>query len=246
MATLGDAFSTVHSALVERFGAPEPVIQGREPFEGICDVLLARKLGPEKTTAIIGVLRESDFLTPSRLATADVVDLTQTMAERRLSVSAAALAPVIRLARWLVEHHGGRISALFDPHRSTEWLRGELTALKGIGAAGADAVLLYALTRPAYPVDRATFRVLVRHDWLDPTATYDEARDLVVDAAASQEAIYDEIELARNEFLAADLVQLAHGMDQVGRHYCRPAAPRCDDCPLASLLPEGGYRQVDA
>ena len=43
----------------------------------------------------------------------------------------------------------------------------ELAGIKGIGPAAADAMVLFALKRPAYPVDRATFRVLVRHGWLD-------------------------------------------------------------------------------
>lgn len=245
MASFDEAFCSLHSALLERFGGSTPHFQSHDPLEAICAVLLARNMRPEKATAAIEVLRESDFLVPDRLATADLVEVTAALTENGLSVSAAALAPLQRFASWLVKHHDGSIAALFDPHRSTEWLRGELTAMKGIGAAGADAVLLYALKRPAYPVDRATFRVLVRHGWLDPTATYDEARNLVVDCAVSV-GVYDERALARNEFLADDLMDLAHGMEQIGRRYCRPDVPRCDDCPLASLLPEGGYRQMDA
>ncbi len=100
--------------------------------------------------------------------------------------------------------------------------------------------------RPAYPVDRATFRVLVRHGWLDPTATYDEARDLLLDCASSDAYKLDERDHVEYKDLAEDLMELAYGMNQVGRRYCRPAAPRCDECPLVSLLPEGGHRQTDA
>jgi endonuclease-3 related protein len=247
MATLGEAFASVHSALVERFGVPEPTYQGLDPFEAICAVLLDRTLGPQKSAAALKALRESDLLAPDRLASSDLVEMIDLMAQNGLSVSAAALAPLKRLAAWFVDHHESRIAAIFDPHRSTEWLWGELAGLKGIGAAGADAVLLYALKRPAYPVDRATFRVLVRHGWLEPTATYQEARDLVVDCAASDSGIYDERDLAEaNEGLADELMDLAHGMEQVGRRYCRPAAAQCDLCPLVSFLPEGGHRQSDS
>jgi endonuclease-3 related protein len=247
MPTLDDAFSAVHSALVARFGLPPAVFQGLGPFEAMCAVLLERNLAPQKATAALEGLRAAEVLAPERLAKADVVELIDAVAEQGLSVSAAALAPLKRLARWLVHHHDGRIAALFDPHRSTEWLRGELASLKGIGIAGADAVLLYALKRPAYPVDRATYRVLVRHGWLDPTATYDEARDLLVDCAASEVGAEDEHELVLDaEVLADNLMELAYGMEQVGRRYCKAAAARCDDCPLVSLLPEGGYLQFDA
>ena len=45
---------------------------------------------------------------------------------------------------------------------------------------------------------------------------------------------------------ASLLIDLAHGMEQLGRRYCRAAAPRCEGCPLECLLPEGGPREVDA
>jgi len=247
MPTLDEAFDTLHSALVARFGLPPaPHSEGVGPFEAICAVLLERNLGHPKAAAALDVLRESDLLTPDRLAGADLVELIDSLAEHGLAVSAGALAPLQRFGRWLVEHHDGRIEALFDPHRSTEWLRGELASIKGIGMAGADALLLYALKRPTYPLDRATFRVLVRHGWLDPTDAYDEARDLLLDCASSDAYKVDERHHAEYRDLAEDLIEVAYGMYQVGRRYCKAAAPRCDDCPLVSLLPEGGYRQTDA
>ena len=98
-----------------------------------------------------------------------------------------------------------------------------------------------ALKRPRYPVDRATFRVLVRHGWLDSTATYDEARDLLVDHAHSI------ARCGRDEDAAsrADRAGSRHG-DSSAAGFCRAAAPRCDGCPLERLLPEGGPREVDA
>jgi endonuclease III related protein len=247
MPTLDAAFSAVHSALVARFGLPPALFQGLGPFEAMCAVVLERTLAPQKVTAALAGLRDAEFLAPERLACTDMVELNDAFAEKGLSVSAAALAPLLGLARWLVHHHDGQVAALFDPHRSTEWLRGELASINGIGMAGADAVLLYALKRPAYPVDRATYRVLVRHGWLDPTATYDEARDLLVDWAASKVGAEPESELVLGaEVLADNLMALAYGMEQVGRRYCKAAAARCDDCPLVSLLPEGGCLQFDA
>ena len=100
------------------------------------------------------------------------------------------------------------------------------------------AILLFALKRPSYPVDRATFRVLVRHAWLDPNALYDEARDLLVSQAVESGDVPDG--LAANR-----LIDIARGMGQLGRRFCRAAGPRCDQCPLEPVLPEGGPREVD-
>jgi endonuclease III related protein len=245
MPTLDDAYSAVHSALVARFGPPPRLFDGLGPFEAICAVLLERNLGSQKAVAALDALRELELLAPDRLATADAIELIDAVRDHGASASAGARAPLQRLARWLVKHHDGRIAVLQDPHRSTGWLRGELASIKGIGLAGADAVLLYALKRPAYPVDRATFRVMARHGWIDPTATYDEARDLVVDGATSRACTLVDRDVAENEGQVADLTKLAHGMDQVGRRYCRPSAVLCEECPLVGFLPEGGYLQFD-
>ena len=99
-----------------------------------------------------------------------------------------------------------------------------------MGVVGADAILLAALGRPAYPVDRGTYRILVRHGWLDPSATYDDARELMVHQAGGEPDM---------------LIRLSVGMDALSSRYCRAAAPRCDACPLRSLLPEGGPMGAD-
>jgi len=239
MPTLDDAFSTVCEALVEHFGPPPADFEGLAPFEAMIAVLLDRELGGARWRAAVDGLAESDLLSPDQLVRADIPEISDALREKGVSAPANAIALLKQLARWLVDHHGGRVDSLFDPHRSTDWLRGELTALKGIGAATADAILLFALKQPSYPVDRATFRVLVRHDWLDSTASYEEARDLLVDHAALSAEPWAEDP-------ANVLKNLSLGMEQLGRRYCRAAAAHCDRCPLEGLLPEGGPRGVDA
>jgi endonuclease-3 related protein len=246
MSTLCEAFPSVLGSLVERFGAPRSDFEGFDPFEAICAVLLARNVGLEKAKKALEFLREADLLSPEALSQGDLVELTDALGETAASVSHKALAPLKRFASLLVRDHDGRIAAIFDPHRSSGWLRGELASMKGISMADADAVLLYGLRWPAYPVDRATVRVLVRHGWLDPTATYNEVRDLVVDCAATDRSVLDERELVNeDDYWVQNLMDLARGMEQVGRRYCKPATPHCEECPLASFLPEGGFRQLD-
>jgi len=241
MPTLDSAFPTVCEAIGEHFSLPpaDLDLEGLAPFEAMIAVLLERELGEARWSAALDGLDQSCLLTPDRLAEADILEISDALREQGVSAPVNAIAPLKHLARWLVDHHGGRVDPLFDPHRSTDWLRGELAAIKGIGARSADAILLFALKQPSYPVDRATFRVLVRHDWLDRAQTYEEARDLLVDHAIDHAEPPDEDP-------ANVLSNLALGMEQLGRRYCRAAAPRCDGCPLESLLPEGGPREVDA
>ena len=240
MPTFDEAFGTLQSALDEAFGSAGSDFEGLEPFEAIVAVLLDRNLAVSSWRPVLDALREEGLLTPERMAEIDLIGLGDVVRqeEKGRSVSAETLAPLRHLARWLVEHHDGRVDSLFNPDRSTGWLRGELAAIKGVGIRGADAILLHALKRPSYPVDRATYRVLVRHDWLDPSADYDEARDLLVDRATREAEIPEE-----SEFNA--LTDLAHGMELLGRRFCRANAPHCDGCPLENLLPEGGPRGAE-
>jgi endonuclease III related protein len=238
MPTLAESFPTVRSALAEHFELAPAGIDRETPFEAIVRVLLDREFGASRAGAALEVLERAGLLVPDRLAQADVLSIRDALLQAAIPASPQSVAPLSYLARWIVEHHGSRVDSLFNPDRSTDWLRGELAAIRGIGLATADAILLFALRRPSYPVDRATFRVLVRHDWLDPGALYDEARDLLVGQAS------DDGEVPDGE-AANRLIDVSRGMGQLGRRFCRAAAPRCDQCPLEPVLPEGGPREVD-
>jgi endonuclease-3 related protein len=238
MPTLAESFATIRSALVEHFILEPLETAWDSPFAAMIRVILERELGAARAAAALEVLEGNGLLTPEGLAKADVLAVRDILLGASLPVSPQSVAPLVHLARWIVEHHGGRVESLLNPDRTADWLRGELAAIRGIGLATADAIVLFALKRPSYPVDRATFRVLVRHGWLDVSAGYDEARELLVDHAVEQGDVPD------GE--AADrLIDLARGMMQVGRRYCRAAAPLCEQCPLELVLPEGGPREVD-
>ena len=100
----------------------------------------------------------------------------------------------------------------------------ELLAIHGIGPETADSILLYALSRRTFVVDAYTARVLARHGWIDPEADYHQIKDYFESQLAGDAAMF-------NEYHAL-LVRL-------GKEYCRKS-PRCQDCPLEDLLPDGG------
>jgi endonuclease-3 related protein len=238
MPTLDDSFSTLCQSLAEHFGRPADDFEGLAPFEAMIAVLLERELGGTRWRAALESLDRAGFVTPEALAGAEAFEISDALREHGVSATVQSVAPLKQLARWLVDHHGGRVDALFNPDRSTDWLRGELAALHGIGLTAADAIILFALKRPSYPVDRATFRVLVRHDWLDPSAAYDEAREVLVGPAtdSGDAALVDASSL---------LSELSRGMVLLGRRYCRAGGPICQGCPLEALLPAGGPRESD-
>ncbi len=82
---------------------------------------------------------------------------------------------LVKLAKW-AEARGGKDSWT---QTATSQLREELVSLKGVGLATADEILLFALDRPVFPVDRAAYRILARHGWIDASMDYDEVRELM-------------------------------------------------------------------
>ncbi len=244
MPTLDDAFEAVRTAMIRHYGPAADDFEGLAPFDAMVAVVLDRALGGARWRAAIDGLGDDGLLAPERLADAEVPEIADALSEKGVAATARAIAPLKYLARWVAGQRGTGV-LLLDVDDTDKmpvplgWLREELAVIKGIGPATADAIVLFALKRPSYPVDRASFRVLVRHGWVDSTAPYDETRDLLVERAMNGA---HEVE----DQAVATLGDLSHGMEQIGRRFCRAAAPRCGGCPLEHLLPEGGPREVDA
>jgi endonuclease III len=109
--------------------------------------------------------------------------------------------------------------------------RAELCALPGVGRKTAACVLLFALGRADPPVDTHVYRVGTRLGLWREKAPFDEAHD----------------ELAR---LCGDDPQFAYETHVLlirhGRRTCVARAPRCAECPLRRMCPEGRRRLAAA
>lgn len=220
MPALSESYPDLRDALTARYGRPSASARPEPPggaFGRLARALLERSVPARALEALLASLADAGLLDPAALAESDPSEL----ARAADPAGPKALAPLRRLARWVVDRGGMDVLA----ETPTEALRDELRALRGVGPGAADALLLHGLDRPAYPLDRPTYRVLVRHGWLDTSADYDEARDLV-------------------ERLAPDdpraLADLAGWMDRLGPEFCRPSVAKCDRCPLRPFLPRGG------
>jgi endonuclease-3 related protein len=192
--------------------------------------LLARQVGPSVWRPALDALGEQGLLNPIHLDDAGMPEIQDALRGKVRSLSVRTLGPAKQLARWLVEHYDGRAEAFTDSGRSIDELREELAGVRGVGLVGGDAILLAALGRPTYPVDRGTYRILVRHGWLDTSATYEDARDTLVHQAGSD---------------PESLREISAGMEELAARFCRASAPHCDTCPLRVLLPEGGPLGVE-
>ena len=100
-----------------------------------------------------------------------------------------------------------------------EWL----TSLPGVGPKTAACVLLFALERPALPVDTHVERVAKRLGLVPPKMPADRAH-------AALEAM-----------LEPDQVYAFHvDLIQHGRRTCHARGPRCEACPLEARCPKIG------
>ncbi|HEV3165975.1 MAG TPA: endonuclease III [Isosphaeraceae bacterium] len=219
MPTLHESYPGMVVALADRYGRLDPFPEDPDPFARI----LRQAVDPRKASTILNALREAGLLDAATLAEAEPTEIAEAAQESGASLTPAAVRPLQRLARWLVERHQGSADALAE--EPTARLRDELLSLNGIGPASADAILLFALHRPVYPVDRASYRVLVRHGWLEPTADYDEARDTLERLAPEDPDA---------------LAHLSAWLDRIGHDVCRASVAKCDRCPLKPFLPPTG------
>jgi endonuclease-3 related protein len=227
MPSLDASFPGLITALTEHYGRIEEVRAGFDAFEAMVATVLNGVTDLKKSASARAAWREDGLLEPIALAEADLAELTESLRAAGVAIPEKSLAPIRKLARWVVDRHCDDLDEIVgnDAPIPTAQLRDELLAIPGIGPATADAVLLFAFRRASYPVDRATYRILIRHGWLDTSADYDEARSTVETPHPDD---------------PSTLIALSHWFDRVGHDFCRASVAKCDRCPLAFFLPDGG------
>ncbi|HEX5447392.1 MAG TPA: endonuclease III domain-containing protein [Pirellulales bacterium] len=222
---LDSAFDRVYEKLLAHYGPPQEP-PGESPWERLVAVVLTQRATPAAVAAALDNLREADVHNPYSLLEVDSEELAELLQPAGAARQAAGR--LQKLARWIIENHGGDVAEALS--LDAETLRAELAAINGIGRATADALLLHAARKPAFVVDRAAHRVLKRHGWFDFDADDDELK-MAIEAGLG----HDPSRLKQLHLLIA----------RAGRDYCG-SRPRCDACPLAELLPDGGPREPNA
>lgn len=210
----------VYELLFQAFG-PQQWWPGDTPFEVMVGAVLTQNTNWGNVHRAITNLKEAGLLEPKALDRVPLAELEELIRPAGyFRVKARRLRNLLRL---VVDRYDGSLEAMFANHPAT--LREELLSVQGIGLETADSILLYAGNMPVFVVDAYTHRVLSRHGWIDFQADYHEIQDLF------HSSLPEDVQLF-NEYHAL-LVRL-------GKDYCRKRRPRCADCPLAGLLPEGG------
>ncbi len=227
MSSPDESQSAIREALTGHYGRLGSPFADFGLFEAFVSVILDRVFEARSRDSAVAALLEDGLLEPQALAEADPAEFEEALRSAGLRIPKNALGSLRRLVRWLVDLHHGDLDELYGESSpvSTSQLREELLTLNGVGPTTADSLLLFALNRPVYPIDRATYRVLFRHGWIDQDTDYDAATDVVKRLAPDDPAL---------------LTTLSLWMERLGRDFCRAKVPKCERCPLRPFLQENG------
>ena len=209
-----------YDRLLASFG-PQYWWPGDSPFEIILGAVLVQNTAWRNVERAIANLRDAGLIDPPALYALPPAELAELI--RPAGYYQVKARRLRNLLKFIVEEYDGALDSMFRTDLST--LREQLLAIHGIGPETADAILLYAGAKTTFVVDTYTHRVLARHGWIDYDAGYDEIKDHFEANLPADAALY-------NEYHAL--------LVRVGKEYCRRTAPRCEECPLACLLPPGG------
>jgi endonuclease III len=121
----------------------------------------------------------------------------------------------------IIKDKVGRLDLNFLQNLSVEQGRMWLTSLPGVGVKTANCVLLFALGKPALPVDTHVFRVSVRLGFISRNTTITKAHIELENIIVSANYIY--------EF---HLLMIEHG-----RKVCSARKPLCEFCIINSNCP---------
>jgi len=199
---------------------------GDSPFEVMLGAVLVQNTSWQNVERAIDNLRQADLLTPQALYGVPVEELEELV--RPAGYFRVKARRLHSLLEFYVTRYRGSLEAMLG--RPVDQLREELLAVNGIGPETADSILLYACELPVFVVDAYTYRIFSRHGWIDFDADYDAIQDLFESGLPADAALY-------NEYHAL--------LVQVGKRFCRKQDPKCEECPLADLLPDAGPLEPD-
>lgn len=192
---------------------------GDSPFEIAIGAILTQNTNWTNVEKALDNLKREKLLHPQAIADAEEAVLEAAL--RPSGYFRQKTKRVRNFSRHLLEHYGGDMAAM--ARRPLEELRKELLHVHGIGPETADDILLYACEQPVFVVDTYTRRILHRHGLVPHDIAYEALRQLFESRLPRDVAMWKEY----------------HGLIvYIGKDFCRPS-PRCEQCPLRELLPDG-------
>jgi endonuclease-3 related protein len=206
----------IYSRLYARFG-PQGWWPGKTPFEISVGAILTQNTNWANVEKAVANLKAARVLSPRKLYALTERQLAELIRPSGYyNVKARRLRAFLSL---LCEKYGASLKRMF--RLPLEELRQELLSVNGIGEETADSIILYAAEKPTFVIDAYTRRILSRHGFCEPKATYAEIKMIFESALKPDVQLY-------NEFHALFV--------RLGKTLCRPRNPFCNQCPLDNPL----------
>lgn len=201
----------VHRALLEEYGRPTWSGPG-DPFETLVRTIIAQHTSSPNKERALAALRER-FPVWDMLADAPRLEIVDAIYSAGLAHQKAKR--LQRMTRQILDERGD-LDLSFLEDMPLEEARAWLTELPGVGPLTASLVLLFALGRPALPVNTGLYRCAKRIGLIPPNVGAGRAHE-VLQAAIDSEDVYA---------FHVNMVRHARGI-------CRAGRPQCGDCALA-------------
>lgn len=216
MSSAAGRLRALYRSLEEAYG-PQQWWPAKTPFEVVVGAYLTQSTAWTSVERSIANLAERGLLSVAAIRALTEVELKELI--RPSGYMTRKAAAIKAFVAFLDTYYDGSLENLAD--ENAEVARERLLALPGVGPETADAILLYALGKPAIVVDEYLRRVATRHGLVAAKAKHAEIQALGEAAFAGE----PEGERARhcNEFHAL--------MVEVGKRHCRKK-PLCEGCPL--------------
>lgn len=216
------ALMAMYQAMLEALG-PSHWWPGDSPFEVAVGTILTQNTAWRNVEKALDLLRAKEALTPAGLWHLPGPELEEAL---RPSGYFRVKADRLRgLLAWLTAFPGwdGPSAASLDfvGGLPTADLRESLLGVRGIGPETADAIVLYAFSRPSFVVDAYTRRIFSRHGHVPEQISYEALRAYFMEALPVDAPLY-------NEYHALIV--------RIGNTYCKKRKPLCAQCPLGGFL----------
>lgn len=203
----------VYERLIAVYG-PRELRPSHDPLDELIQTILSQNTSDINSERAYRLLREK-YPTWEAVLDAPLPDVYQAIKSAGLG---NIKAPRIQNTLHEILARRGELSLDFLDQLSHQEGKRWLTSLAGIGPKTAACVLLFALGKPALPVDTHVYRVSRRLGLIGPKVSADQAH-VLLEAALPPEAIYSfHIDMIRH-----------------GRQVCQAQRPRCEACPLSDL-----------
>ena len=205
----------MYKRMYEALG-PQGWWPGETPFEVCVGAILTQNTNWQNVERAIENLKQTGVLSPKAL-----YELPEEILAELIRPAGYFRVKATRLKnfiRFLVENFEGDLERLFALPLAEA--REALLSVSGIGPETADSILLYAGEKPTFVIDAYTRRILLRHGLATEDMGYEDLREMFMRHLPEDTQLYNEY----HALLVA-----------VGKNFCRPQRPRCEECPLKDI-----------